>query len=91
MKELNDYIFNVFNLIKNVKDNGLLERPKKYKLNRFDKNILINVYDLYKVYKLKITKKQFIDLVIEYSLNTNTNILKSGIEVGENIEKIINS
>ena len=91
MEELNRYIFSVFNLLKILREKGLLERPVKYKLNRYDKNILMKVYDLYKIHKLKLSKKQFNNLVIEYSLNTNKNIITSGIEVAVNIEKIINS
>lgn len=91
MEELNTYIYNVFSLIKVVRDKGLLERPIQYKLNKYDRKVLNELYRLYKIYNLKINRKIYINLCIEYSLNTNINIIQSGIEVAENIEKIINS
>lgn len=91
MEELNTYIYNVFSLIKVVRDKGLLERPIEYKLNKYDRKVLNELYILYKIYNLKINRKIYINLCIEYSLNSNINIIKSGIEVAENIEKIINS
>lgn len=89
MKEINEYLFNVYNLIYLNHKSGLLERPKKFHLCKEDKKILNIIWRVYKIYRYSIGKKAFQNIVIDYSLSTKRNIIESGNEVAEEIQKII--
>jgi hypothetical protein len=89
MEFINEYLFKVFNLIYLNKINGLIEPPRKFKLCKKDKRILNKIYRVYEVYKYKINKKTFYNIVVEYSIKMNTVVIKSGVEVAEQLEKII--
>lgn len=88
MKELNNYIYNVFNLIRQTQQSGFLQRPLTYHITKTDKKILNNIYNVYKIYKYGLTKSDFRLIVKDYSLNSGFNIIKAGSEMGQLLEKI---
>lgn len=88
MKEINEYIYNVLNLVYTYQTKGLLQKPIEYKLNRHDKKILNKIYDVYHVYKHSITRKEFIKITINYSVSSGINIIRSGSEIANSFEKI---
>ena len=89
MEKLNDYIWNVFNLINQSLNKGLIEKPKKYRLNKKDKKVLNNIYNLDKLYIKGITPKEFRQISINYSINTGENIITSGLKCSTELKKII--
>ncbi len=89
MISIDRYIFSVFLFILKIQQNGLLDKPKQFKIHKEDKKLLKIIYTTYKLYKLKITQKQFNDMVIEYMFNTQQDIIKSADECAKELEKII--
>lgn len=90
MEELNNYIYSVFLLIKQVHENGQIKRPYNRKINRNDRMIIRKIYDLYKIYQYGLTRKDFNKISIDYSINKNMNIISSAKEMAETLEKTIN-
>lgn len=88
INDLNEYMYNILNLVFTYQTKGLLQKPLKYRINRNDKRILNKIYDVYKVYEHKITRKEFIKLTINYSVSSGINIIRSGQDVASSFEKI---
>lgn len=88
MKVLNDYLFNVLKTIQMCQNKGLLKKPLKYKMNRNDKKVINNIYNIYTMYKYGINKKEFKEMCINYSVNSGINIIKSANDICILIEKI---
>lgn len=90
MDRLNEYIFNIFQLLHTCQVKGLIKKPVKYKINRYDKKVINQIYDVYKIYRWKITRKQFRNMCINYSVSSGINIVKSGNDICVLIEKTNN-
>ena len=88
MEQLNTHIFNVFNMIRQFQQSGFLVRPLKYRIYHKDKKVLNNIYIVYKLYCYGLSKKDFHKICIDYTTNTGTNIIKSGSDMAELLEKI---
>lgn len=89
MKEINEYFYKVFDLVYKTKHSGLLEKPKKYTLNKNDKRILKKIYNVYKLYNCKISKEQFMEMVCDYSIAMNKDIITSGWQIAENTLRVL--
>lgn len=89
MEQLNEYIFNVFDLILKSHQGGIICKPKEYKINKDDRIILKKIYDLHRIYRYGITRSKFNEMVVNYTLSTLTNTIKGGQEVAELLEKTI--
>ena len=89
MKGLNNYIFEVYDLIHKNYQSGFVEKPKDFKIPKRDKKIINKIYEIYSIYRYKIDKKSFYKMVIHYSLQSENCLIKSASDIAEMIEKTI--
>jgi hypothetical protein len=87
MEKLNNYIYEVFTMMRVVQQNGLLVRPKELKLYWKDRKVLNNIYTLYHIYSMGISRRKFISMVKDYSVNADVNIIKAGSDLAIMLEK----
>jgi hypothetical protein len=90
MEIINNYMYNVFLLMKKKQNNGEITQYREYKIHKEDLKILKNIYNIYKIYRFKITFNEFLKTVKENTLSNRIEIIKSGLECAELIEKIMN-
>ena len=87
MKEVNNYLYQIFTLMQQCQGKGLLQRPKRLRVCYRDKKVLKTIYNVYHLYKHKIPFSEFINMSVNYTISTGDNLIKSGQFVAELIEK----
>lgn len=90
MENLNKYIFNVYTTIHQLQVGGKLEKPIRFKMNRNDRRILLNAYNAFAIYKHKIKPNEFLMMVEAYHTSSCIDIILSGLEVINILEKTNN-
>jgi len=89
MEDLNGYLYNVYNSMSLLNNNGFIKKVNYIKFNKYDKRVLNKIFSIYKIYKYKINKNIFYRMVGTYSILTNKNFIKSGIDISNYLEKIM--
>lgn len=80
---LDKYIYNVFNFINESQKKDMIKHPKKYIILKDDLKVLKKIYIVYNINKLSITFKEFVEIVKDYSISTEKNIIRSAMDIVE--------
>ena len=88
MKELNEYIFAVFNLMRQFHYmGGFNDQLKPYRINKQDKKTINTIYNVYKLYRKNITKRVFIKMIKDLSLTNGKSVITNGVDIAEMLVK----
>lgn len=88
MQPFNTHIHSILTLLDKTYSAGNIEKPVKMKIHRKDKKVLKQIYNIYKIYNYKLTLNDFKNVVIEYTVINDDELINGANHIAKLLEKI---